>query len=435
VSRGSRYFIELWASDVGGTNTGLTGVYADVNFCTQSTATALFNGGIFTAFPSGTIQSGKVDEFGGSALPSGGGIAPQWVRVGWIQLTAGNEAAACPITLTAASGGVGAFNRGLINPALIQFGSTSITITPPAKPYDLDSSGVINVGDLSLFAASWLMTVPPGQTAHDFDCTGAVGVGDLSWFATGWLKNVTDPTILYPPCGPAPIGAPFGEGTQQVPPIDLDFRLAVLATPSSSDTRTSVPASLASITEGQDYYVEIWGSDVGDINTGIISAYFDLMLPSSGAFVVNVNHNTIFNVFPAGSNQPDRIDELGGSCLTSGRGVAPLWVRVATVRLFADAQRTVYPFGLMPSATGCSAYGRGSVDWAAIQMTNVAIGTPGPGDLDGDGDVDGADLQLFIPVLLGQDLDTGRRARSDMNADTFVNGLDVRGFTTALLGN
>lgn len=435
VSRGSRYYIELWASDVGTTNTGLTGVYADVNFCAQTSALAMFNGSIFTVFPSGVIQSGKVDEFGGSALPSGGGIAPQWVRVGWIQMNAGNEVPACTISLTPATGGVAAFTRGLINPALIQFGSTSVTITPPARTYDLDNSGTIDVGDLSLFAASWLMTVPPGQTAHDFDCTGEVGVGDLSWFATGWLKSVTDPTILYPPCGAALLAASWGEGNLDLPPIDLSFRLAVLAAPSSGDTRTNVPTSMASITEGQDYYVEIWGSDVGDVNTGITSAYFDLMLPGTGAFVVSVNHNGIFNVFPAGATQSDRIDELGGSCLTSGRGVAPLWVRVATVRLFADAQRTVYPFALAPSSAGCAAYGRGSIAWPAVELIGASIGTPGLGDLDGDGDVDGVDLELFVPVLLGQDATPVHRARSDINGDTQVNGLDIAGFTNALMGN
>ncbi|MFO0972020.1 MAG: LamG-like jellyroll fold domain-containing protein [Phycisphaerae bacterium] len=434
VSRGSRYYIELWASDVGPTNTGLTGVYADVNFCSQTTASELFSGSIFTVFPSGVIQAGKVDEFGGSALPNGGGVAPQWVRVGWIQMNAVNEAPACTVSLTAAVGGVAAFSRGLIDPALIQFGSTTVTITPPARTYDLDNNGVINVGDLSLFAGSWLMTVPPGQAAHDFDCTGEVGVGDLSWFATGWLKNVNDPTILFPPCSPASLAASPGEGNLDVPQIDLAFRLAVLATPSTGDTRSSVPTSLTSITEGQDYYVEIWGSDIGDVNTGITSAYFDLMLPATGAFVVNINHNSIFNVFPAGSIQPDRIDELGGSCLTAGRGVAPLWVRVATVRFLADAQRTVYPFALAPSTTGCAAYGRGSVTWPGVELTGASIGTPGAGDLDGDGDVDNADLQLFVQVLLGRDLDPVRRARSDMNADTQANGLDIAGFVNALMG-
>src|SRR6185503_1793181 len=130
---------------------------------------------------------------GGSALPNGGGIAPQWVRVGWIQMFAGLDTSSCSIALQPSTGGVAAFNRGLINWALVQLGSVNLTIAPPARTYDLDASTVINVGDLSLFAPSWLQTVPPAPPAHDFDCNDAVGVSDLSWFATGWNKNVNDP--------------------------------------------------------------------------------------------------------------------------------------------------------------------------------------------------------------------------------------------------
>jgi len=430
VSRGTRYFIEVWASDVGSTNTGLTGVYTDVNFCGQTTATAVAHGGIFTVFPAGTIQSGKVDEFGGSALPNGGGIAPQWVRVGWIEMNAGTESPGCSISLSPATGGIAAFNRGLINNALITFGSISLAITPPAKSYDLDDNNTINVGDLSLFAASWLQTVPPGDTDHDFDCDDAVGVSDLSWFATGWLKSVTDPTILYPACNG---GGGWGPGDEPGDePTDVAFRIAVLSTPSSSDNRITVPNSITTINEGQQYYVEVWASDVGDINTGITSAYLDLMLPPTAAAVISINHNGIFTVFPSGAEDEGRIDELGGSHLNADAGASPIWSRVATVRLFADVHRPVKVFSLTPSTTGVAAYGRGSVSWNAISLDTLSIGTPGPGDIDADGDVDQADLPLFVNVLLGANTDPGHIARSDLNADTLADGRDISGFVGVL---
>jgi len=432
VSRGTRYFIEVWASDVGSTNTGLTGVYTDVNFCGQTTATAVAHGGIFTVFPAGTIQSGKVDEFGGSALPNGGGIAPQWVRVGWIEMNAGTESPGCSISLSPATGGIAAFNRGLINNALITFGSISLAITPPAKSYDLDDNNTINVGDLSLFAASWLQTVPPGDTDHDFDCDDAVGVSDLSWFATGWLKSVTDPTILYPACNG---GGGWGPGDEPGDePTDVAFRIAVLSTPSSSDNRITVPNSITTINEGQQYYVEVWASDVGDINTGITSAYLDLMLPPTAAAVISINHNGIFTVFPSGAEDEGRIDELGGSHLNADAGASPIWSRVATVRLFADVHRPVKVFSLTPSTTGVAAYGRGSVSWNAISLDTLSIGTPGPGDIDADGDVDHADLPLFVNVLLGANTDPGHIARSDLNADTLADGRDIAGFVGVLTG-
>jgi hypothetical protein len=258
VVQGSAYYLEIWASDVGAVNTGLTGVYVDVNFCSATAASELFHGNTFTTFPLGTIQSGKVDEFGGSALPHGGGIAPQWVRVGWIRMTSGVASPSCAITLTPASNGVGAYTRGLINPAFIQRGSVNLTISPSQVSYDLDNDTYIGVGDLGLFAGSWQQAVPPGQAAHDFDCDDFVGVSDLSWFATGWQKFTSDPTITYPLCGGG--GALIAMTSA---PADVTFRLAVLNNPSSGDVRTSVPNSIASINAGQLYYVEVWASDVG----------------------------------------------------------------------------------------------------------------------------------------------------------------------------
>src|SRR5262249_29103192 len=114
VPRGGTYYVEVWASDVGSNNTGLTGVYGDANDCSQTAPTALSNGNIFTVFPSGTIVAGGVDEFGGSALPSGGGVQPQWVRVGWLQMAASVESTACTIALAPSSSGIAAYNRGLV---------------------------------------------------------------------------------------------------------------------------------------------------------------------------------------------------------------------------------------------------------------------------------------------------------------------------------
>ncbi len=430
VSRSSYYYVEIWATDLGANNTGLTGAYVNVGFCTQTAADSVYHGNTFTTFPGGTIQSGQVSGFGGSALPNGGGITPQWVRIGWIRMTAALDTPACHIALTPAAGGVAAFNRGLINPAFINFGAADLLITPPARSYDLDNSGVVNVGDLSLFAPSWLHTVPPAASAHDFDCDDAVGVADLSWFATAWNKSVSDPTILYPPCGG---GAPLLRGGST--PVDVDFRLAVLASPSSSDIRTSVPNSLASINAGQIYHVEVWASDLGDVNTGLTSAYVNLGYPSSAASVLSISHGSIFTSFPSGSNAAGVVSELGGSSLNADNGNAPLWVRVARVQMFAESAPSLLVYQLLPSNTGVAAYGRGAIPWPAVALATLRIGTPAQGDFNEDGQITSVDLQTFIAVVLGTDTNAQHIQRADMNQDTLANGRDVQGFVSALLGS
>jgi len=303
VSRGNRYYIEIWASDVGEVNTGLKGVYVDVAFCGQTNATAVGHGTIFTSDPCGIIQTGKVDEFGGAADPCDVGIEPEWVRVGWIEMTAGVETANCTISLQPSEHGVEANNRGIIPwEVFVELGEVEVAITQPARSYDLYVDQFINVGDLSIFAVSWLQTVPPGDSAHDFNCDNYVGVGDLSWFATGWLKNTDDPTILYPPC---PLGGDSmmfnSMGYTLTGAEDVAFGVVALNNPSVSDTTTLLPISIENISNGQTFYVEIWVIDVGDINTGITSAYVDLSFPAEAATVQNISHGGIFTEFAAGT--------------------------------------------------------------------------------------------------------------------------------------
>jgi hypothetical protein len=408
VARGTRYYIEVWASDSGAVNSGLTDVYVDLSFCGQTSAMAVEHGTIFTTSASGTIQPSGVDEFGGSALPSGGGIEPNWIRVGWIEMIADLEASNCTITLLPSSTGVAALGRGSIHWALIELGTVDLEITPPPRSYDLQVDGFINVGDLSFFGISWLENVPPGENAHDFDCDCFVGVGDLSWFATGWLKNTNDPTILYPPCpGGGSCGAEASMSSMIIReltsvsstvtvnsgPTDVVFELAVLDAQSVSDTTTVVPTSIDTISNGQTYYLEVWASDHGYINTGFTSAYVDLSFPDDAASVVNISHSGIFTAFTSGSVISGKIDELGGSVLPGGVGIEPEWVRVAIVEMHADAAPRFVVFTLSPSSTGVGAYGRGSIDFKDISLPSVTIGLPA--DLNDNGRVDFFDFAIF----------------------------------------
>jgi len=406
VVQGSTYYLEIWASDTGKINTGLTSVYIDVSFCQWASALAVKHGTIFITFPDGNIQPGGVNEFGGSALPSGDGIEPNWVRVGWIQMS-GTTIEACTISLLPSSTGVAALDRGLISWDQIDLGSVELEITPAAKSYDLDSDGFIGVGDLSLFAGSWQEPVPPANAAHDFDCDVFVGVGDLSWFATGWMKYTNDPTILYVACPTGgggvieanreilesrPLNTSFVSVSSKALEglIDVSFEVVVLDAPSEYDTTTVLPSSIDIISNGQTYYLEVWATDAGYVNTGLISAYVDVTFPADTASVRNISHGGIFTGFPDGSAVSGLIEDLGGSTLSQGVGVEPWWVRVAVVQMHADLAPRSVTFTLLPSNTGVSAYGRGSIPWDNIWLGSVTIPEPN-GDIDIDGDVDFVD--------------------------------------------
>ena len=431
INRGATYWIEIWASDLGTNNTGLTSVYADLAFCAETSATSVNHGSIFTTLTSGTILTGAVDEFGGSALPSGGGIAPQWVRIGWAEMTADLEAASCAVTLSPAAFGVAALGRGTIPPELVDFGSATIAITQPSVTYDLDGSGFIDVGDLSLFAASWLQTVPPGNPAHDFDCDGFVGPADLSWFATGWQKFTTDPTILFAPTCPA--GALFNSA-DLLAVTDVDFRLLLLAAPSVFETTATLPTSITTLTSGQAFVAEVWVSDVGATNTGVVSAYVDFSYPVDAASVTGISHGGLFTAFNSGLSLPGIIDELGGSALPGTDGIEPQWARVAVVQMQATASPASMTFSLTAGASSVSAHGRGAIATGSVSLDSVSVPTPGlVGDIDGDGDVDLVDGDALVAVLLGAPLDPAHVDRSDLNGDGNQNGADIQPFVGAIL--
>jgi len=68
----------------------------------------------------------------------------------------------------------------------------------------------------------------------------------------------------------------------------------------------------------------------------------------------------------------------------------------------------------------------------ASSITLLVASTSRPGDIDGDGVVNGADLSLFISVLLGVDTDATHLARSDLNGSGTANGADIQPFVAAL---
>jgi hypothetical protein len=58
---------------------------------------------------------------------------------------------------------------------------------------------------------------------------------------------------------------------------------------------------------------------------------------------------------------------------------------------------------------------------------------PLPGDIDDDGDVDFDDLDFFVGVLVGSNLDAQHILRSDLNLDLVANGADIALFVDALV--
>ncbi len=64
---------------------------------------------------------------------------------------------------------------------------------------------------------------------------------------------------------------------------------------------------------------------------------------------------------------------------------------------------------------------------------SVSLSAGLAGDIDGDGDLDSLDQQLFLAVLLGADSSVTHTHRADLNADGLANGNDLSDFVTLLM--
>ncbi len=201
----STFFAEIWAQAAD--ESGIECVYSDLAMGDQSCETfvdAVDHSALYGAATTGTvIPPGEVDEFGGCTIQSGRGIAPEWILLGRIELTGGEDCTATLCTSAAATAS-NLVDGTMLDPSQVSFGCADVEFF--GCIYDLDGDGLVGPGDFALFNPCWLCCEGSAcweQNAcgdKDFDCDGCVGPGDFAFFNTAWLRPCGDPGIVYPPC-------------------------------------------------------------------------------------------------------------------------------------------------------------------------------------------------------------------------------------------
>lgn len=131
VQAGGTLYVEVWVSDIGSLNTGITSAYTDIAWDdTFAVGISIAHRPPFTLFSSGTLSAGWADELGGSdSTLAGQGVQPTWARVAAVAMTAAAPGTAV-FTSGPASTGIAAFGRGLIPSSNVLFGTASVDIAP-----------------------------------------------------------------------------------------------------------------------------------------------------------------------------------------------------------------------------------------------------------------------------------------------------------------
>ncbi len=344
VSCAEPFFLEMWASNIDVPLNGLAGVFADLSFDDGAIeCVSVDHGSQFTSLVSGSCGPGLIDELGGATFDSGVGIAPVWVMVARLEMTAvPTSSGPTTVSLSDAVSGV-ALDLGFEVPIdRVRFGEVAFEVAALC-PYDHTGDGYVNAADLGLFAACFPtpdVSAAPACEPFDYNCSGAVNAADFSLFKTAWLKSCADPTIVVDPCraddhcGSA-VPAALQLATEDSGSPMIHVRPVLVASP-SDDAATELPEGISSTSVGQEIYCETWAR-VDATVSGVAAVFADLTFDSAFATAEGIDHGSVFTDLASGAVGDGMIDELGGVTLDGGHGVAPEWVLVSRVTLRTTA--------------------------------------------------------------------------------------------------
>ncbi|UCE60591.1 MAG: hypothetical protein JSU63_02340 [Phycisphaerales bacterium] len=205
--------LEFWVSDVGSVNTGILGFYTDLTFeNTLLHADALVHSSLFDAFLEGEIDNGtgRVIDFGGiDGTFTGYGVAPEWAKIGHVEMTAIDEGVAT-IVSSLGLAGFGVVGRPSPPVSDVQFGVAAVGI--PFLPGDFDQNCAVDLDDFNQFQSCF--TGPGGGPVGaecapgDFDGDGDVDCDDWDQFVVAWTEAGDPPTLSE--CGAVPAVSEWG---------------------------------------------------------------------------------------------------------------------------------------------------------------------------------------------------------------------------------
>jgi len=157
-------------------------------------------------------------------------------------------------------------------------------------------------------------------------------------------------------------------------PATVDIALRAVANPTASDTAATLPSSLAAVSVGGEYYVEVWVQDVGAAPAGLPGGQIDLTYDTSLADAVGLNHGGLYNLIPTGliDEAGGLVNDFGGGTITPTAADAPQWARLGYVRVSASAHGLA-SYQLSPGALQFSRVGGGSVAWDKVDLSETLV--------------------------------------------------------------
>lgn len=223
--------------------------------------------------------------------------------------------------------------------------------------------------------------------------------------------------------------------------LDVHIGTVIRQTNPGQDASAGLPASDPTIAPGSTFFVELWASDLGQQNTGLVGLFVDLAFTPGRFEVLNIDHRPPFTLLAGGmvNNAMGTVTGLGGNDGTfSCTGISPMWVRVAVLecRALPDfCAQGLAVVSLAPSTNEVSACGRGAVPPQQQQLgtSSVSPGIDCVYDKTGDAFVNAGDLGLFAGHWLTGTGHPNYDPQCDFDCSGFIAAGDLGWFATAWL--
>ncbi|MCH8042774.1 MAG: tandem-95 repeat protein, partial [Planctomycetes bacterium] len=401
------FWVEVWVSTPDDDGIGIAGGTLDLVYdTTRFTATQIKHGAAFSDQTTGTIDdaAGLIRNLG--ALTTRGGIGDAdhalLARVRF-EPTAADEA-----EVDVAGQSIGPYDLGL-GLSNLQFPGVETRISPaPETPvwavfYDVDDSGLIDLGDFSRFAPAFGQTVDGAEPIvwwADFDKSGLVDFGDFSFFVANVNRSKPDAFVSFPENYPeAWLPDPRADTPGAAAGTPIRVELVAVPTPRDVERVAELPETMREVASGQTFYIEVWLRDLFNDAKGITGGMVDLLFDSTKASAIDVQNSDQFGVFSDGviKAADGLIDRLGGGTFSAGLGVEDEWARLATIEYIATTDGQIR-FSLGEGDLQLSRFNLGNVSWDDVELGSLTLNASpiSPADLTGNGFVDFQDLTILL---------------------------------------
>ncbi|MBC8422607.1 pre-peptidase C-terminal domain-containing protein, partial [bacterium] len=226
----SPFVVEVWARNADGSPNGITGGYVGIGYDDMViTPDAVHAGGIYTGFPAAEMRPGAITDMGGQApLGALGYGDDEWVRLGWVDFTAGSYDEFISVDAFQGYDSFARANEGAIDEfevAFTEFVEFNVVEGPPMVRVDLQADSDSGASDNDNITN---VNTPTFEVTVNYEGTVRIDYeGDAEWDE---VRLVEEPgTYEFTPFGPLPDGEH---------PVLVDFDVPGLGTDCDSDPTT-----------------------------------------------------------------------------------------------------------------------------------------------------------------------------------------------------